>query len=321
MSHAKHTSMNLSRRQLAWTVGALLCGLTASANAADGPLQLAFYAPTAPLPSAEARYSFTDKLGQTLGAAGIPVQTKVFARPQDFEAALKKGLIDLAIIDPVYVAERGPNFQVLAIATASGEAYLRWGLYTHEAGGSLFDMAGKRLAWVAPGGKDGSYIGNVLLYGELKTSFFNLRPAAPDMSAAVSEVVLRRADCVFAPEQAVSGKGLRKVYDTGEGGRLPNPLLVSTSGRVTEPVAASIRKAVSGFNATGLLDGFKTTAVAGDSVRSVRSKLKGRPERVLVLAEPSRLNTQVQSSMISTPELTPASLPLRALFAPSEGIP
>lgn len=324
MSHASHTTPTLSRRAFSATLLAGffgLLGLGRSALAVEGPLQLAFYAPTAPLPSAEARYAFTEKLAKTLSEAGVQVQTKIFARPQDFDAALKKGIIDLAVLDPIYAAERGGNFQVLAIATASGEPYLRWGLYTHESSGSILDMAGKRLAWVAPGGKDSSYIGNVLLYGELKTSFFQLRPAAPDIAAAVSEVVLRRADCVFAPEQAVSGKSLRKVYDAGEGGRIPNPVLVQVSSRVTDPIAATVRKAVGSFNATGLLDGFRATAAAGEAVRSVRSKLKGRPERSLVLAEPTRLNTQVQSSMVSAPELTPSSLPLRALLVPPEGIP
>lgn len=319
MSQTKPTSSHLSRRVFGLTLVAGLCAASLG-HAAEGPLQLAFYAPSAPLPSAEARYGFTEKLAQTLQSGGLQVQTKIFARPSDFEAALKKGTVDLAIVDAVYAAERG-NFNVLAIATASGEAFLRWGLYTHEASGNILDMAGKRLAWVAPGGKDASYIGNVLLYGELKPSFFQLRPAAPDMTAAVSEVVLRRADCVFAPEPAVSGKSLRKVYDAGEGGRIPNPVLVQASPRVTDAIAATVRKAASSFNTTGILDGFRTTAQAADVIRSVRVRLRGRPERNLLLAEPSRLNTQVASSMVSAPELAPHSLPPRALLAIGDGIP
>ncbi|HND09804.1 MAG TPA: hypothetical protein PKO07_22205 [Pseudomonadota bacterium] len=309
----------LSRRAFGLTLVAGLCAAV-TAHAADGPLQLAFYAPSAPLPSAEARYAFTEKLAQALQSSGLQVQTKIFAKPGDFEAAIKKGAVDLAILDAVYAAERG-NWNVLGIATASGDAYLRWGLYTHESSGNILDMAGKRLAWVAPGGKDPTYIGNVLLYGELKASFFQLRPAAPDISAAVSEVVLRRADCVFAPEPAVSGKSLRKVYDAGEVGRIPNPVLVQVSPRVTDAIAATVRKAAGSFNTTGVLDGFRTTAQAGEAIRSVRVRLRGRPERSLVLAEPSRLNTQVASTMVSAPELPPQSLPLRTLLSAGEGIP
>lgn len=319
MSQHKASRPSVTRRSFGLTVLFGLCA-AATAHAADGPLQLAFYAPSAPLPSAETRYAFIEKLAQSLQSAGLQVQTKIFAKPGDFEAAMKKGAVDLAILDAVYTAERG-NWNVLAIATASGEPYLRWGLYTHEASGNILDMAGKRLAWVAPGGKDPTYIGNVLLYGELKSSFFQLRPAAPDMAAAVSEVVLRRADCVFAPEPAVSGKSLRKVYDAGEAGRIPNPVLVQVSPRITDAVAATVRKAAGSFNTTGILDGFRTTAQAGEAIRSVRVRLRGRPERNFVLAEPSRLNTQVASSMVATPELPPQNLPLRALLAAGEGIP
>jgi hypothetical protein len=331
MSH--HTLSGMTRRTLGRAVGkavgqaiglSLLTGLltlAGEARAADGPLQLAFYAPTAPLPSAEARYAFTEKLAAALSSSGVPVQTKIFARPQDFEAALKKGIIDLAVLDPVYAAERGASYPVLAIATAAGEAYLRWGLYTHEASGSILDMAGKRLAWVAPGGKDSSYIGNVLLYGELKTSFFQLRPAAPDMAAAVSEVVLAprrlRLRSRAGRRRQVPAQGLRC--------RRRWPHSQPGAGASREPSHRRHRRpgpqGCLSFNATGLLDGFRATAAAAESIRSVRSKLRGRPERTLVLAEPSRLNTQVQSSMLSPPELSPATLPYRTLLAPPEGIP
>lgn len=304
-------------------LGSVCLGLVAFSSVAmgsDGPLQLAFYAPMSPLPSAEARYAFTEKLAQTLSRDGLQVQTKMFAKAADFEAQIKKGAVDLAVLDTLYAAERG-NYSVLAIATAAGEPTLRWGLYTHETQGGILDMAGKRLAWVSPTGKDAAYVGNILLYGELKPSFFQLRPSAPDMTAAVSEVVLRRADCVFAPEPAVSGKSLRKVYDAGEGGRIPNPVLVSVSSRVTDAVADQVRKSVQDFNATGTLDGFRTTGSAAEAVRVVRQKMRGRAERTFVLAEPSRLNTQVVSSIVAAPESNSSTLPLRALLMPTEGIP
>ena len=306
-------------RGLALAVSLPIGFFGSAAWAADGPLQLAFYAPMAPLPSAEARYAFTEKLAQTLSREGLQVAPKMFAKPGDFEAQVKKGAVDLAVVDVVYAAERG-NYTVLAIATAAGETSLHWGLYSHETQGNILDMAGKRLAWVSPSGKDANYVGNILLYGELKSSFFQLRPAAPDMTAAVSEVVLRRADCVFAPEPAVAGKSLRRVYDAGEGGRIPNPVLVAVSPRGTE-VEAQVRKAAQGFNATGTLDGFRTTSQAGEVVRIVRQKLRGRPERSLVLAEPSRLNTLVGSAVIAAPETTPASIPLKHLLRAQDQIP
>ncbi|PSM30711.1 hypothetical protein, partial [Haliangium sp. UPWRP_2] len=101
----------------------------AAAQDAGQSLVLALYAPLAPLPSADARFAFVDKLARQLQSAGIAAQPKVFARATDLEAAIKRGQVDLAVLDAFYLAERGTNYNVLAVATAAGEPYLRWGLH------------------------------------------------------------------------------------------------------------------------------------------------------------------------------------------------
>ena len=319
------THRSLSRCAL--FVGLLAAGLCAGpAHAQDVPtggqkLVVAMYAPTAPLPSAEARFAFVEKLAQKLQSSGIPAESKVFGKASDLEGAIKKGQVDLAIMDAFYVAERGGSFPILAVSTASGDLYLRWGLYTHLPTGSILDMAGKRLAWVSPSGGQPTYITNVLLYGELKAQFFQLRPAAPDLSAAVSEVVLRRADCVFAPEASVAGKQLRRAYDAGEGGRIPNPALVQVSQKMSPETVANIKKAVTGFNTTGILDGWRTSGGVGDAYRTLRQRMRGRAERSLVMAEPQRLNTQVSSALIQPIDVTPVLPGLRSLVLAPEGIP
>ena len=321
-----HPNMSRSLRWLALAGVTLLCSLIpkfARAQDAGSTLVLALYAPLAPLPSADARFAFVDKLARQLQSAGIAAQPKVFARATDLEAAIKKGQVDLAVLDAFYLAERGSNYNVLAVSTASGEPYLRWGLHTHLPGNSILDLSGKRLAWVSPAGtKEATYINNVLLYGELRVAqFFGMGGPAPDISAAVSDVVLRRADCVFAPEPAVQGKSLRRVYDAGEAGRIPNPALVQVSSKVSSDVAAGVRKALSNFNTTGILDGWRTNASAGEPYRQLRTRMRGRPDRSLILAEPSRSNTQVHSGMVATTD-TPVLLPpTRTLLAPPTDLP
>jgi hypothetical protein len=324
--HTQSLSTSRSLRCLLLAgLAALSTLLPTSAQAQDAgtPLVLALYAPLAPLPSADARFAFVDKLARQLQSAGIAAQPKVFARATDLEAAIKKGQVDLAVLDAFYLAERGSSYNVLAVSTAASEPYLRWGLYTHLAGNSILDLNSKRLAWVSPsGGKEPTYINNVLLYGELRVAqFFGMGNPAPDVSAAVSDVVLRRADCVFAPEPAVQGKSLRKVYDAGEAGRIPNPALVQVSAKVTSEMASSLRKALSSFNTTGILDGWRTGSSAGEPYRQLRVRLRGRPDRSLILAEPSRSNTQVHSGMVATAE-TPVLLPpTRSLLAPPTDLP
>jgi hypothetical protein len=311
---------------LGLTLGLTLSSGAAAADESDGqPLVLALYAPSAPLPSADARFALVDKLAQKLTAAGVPAQGKVFARAADLEAAIKRGQVDLAVLDPLWVADRGMGYPVLAVATSAGEAQLRWGLYTHLPSGNILDMQNKALAWVSPVSvgttkeKDAAYVANVLLYGELKATYFSLRPSAPDLAAAVSEVALRRADCVFAPEQAVQGKSLRKVYDAGEGGRIPNPVLVQVSAKVPEATLQTVKRIVSGYSATGVLDGWKLGGA--DAVRALRNRMRGRAERSLVMAEPTRLYTPVNSGMIASPPLSPLQPSLRSLLAAPEGIP
>lgn len=309
---------------------ALLCGLSsltvaapALAQDAGSALVLALYAPTAPLPNAEARFAYVDKLARQLQSGGLSVQPKVFARAADLEAAIKKGQVDLAVLDAVYLAERGSSYNVLAVSTAAGEQFLRWGLYTHIPSGSILDLKGKRVAWVSPtAGKEATYINNVLLYGELKVAqYFNLGSPTPDIAAAVSDVVLRRADCVFAPEPAVQGKSLRRVYDAGEAGRVPNPALVQVSAKVTDALAGTIKRSLNGFNTTGVLDGWRSSGAIADPYRLLRSRLRGRPDRNLVFAEPQRLSTQVSSNMVASVDSQPALAPLRTLIHPPADIP
>jgi hypothetical protein len=313
--------------KLAAIFAALSAWLAAAPAVADetqkGDLVLAFYAPTAPLASADARFGFADKVARYLQGVGVNVHPKVFVRATDFEAAVKRGQVDLAILDAFYAADRAASYPILAVATAAGEPYQRWGLYTHLPSGSILDMSGKRLAWVSPPGtKEPAYINNVLLYGELKVpQFFQMGSPAPDIGAAVSDVVLRRADCVFASEQAVSGKSLRRVYDAGEAGRIPNPALVQVQSKLSAETVATIKKSIVGFNTTGVLDGWRAGAAIGEAYRQLRQRLRGRPERNFVFAEPQRQNTQVNSSMVATSELLPIQPPLHSLLSAPTDLP
>jgi len=320
----------MRRLKMSRFVAAILAlGLTALVSPpargqeAKGELVLALYAPTAPLPSADARFSFVDKIARYLQSVGVSVVPKVFARAADLETAIKRGQVDLAILDAFYAADRGANYPVIAVATAAGEPYQRWGLYTHLQSGSILDMSGKRLAWVSPAGtREAAYINNVLLYGELKVGqFFQMGSPTPDIGAAVSDVVLRRADCVFAPEQAVQGKSLRRVYDAGEAGRIPNPALVQVQARLSSDTISNIKRSIVSFNTTGVLDGWRTGTNSGDAYRQLRQRLRGRPDRNLVFAEPQRLGAQVNSSMVASVELTPVLPVVRTLLAPPADLP
>jgi hypothetical protein len=316
--------MNRTTRSpgLSWACLAVLLfswSVSGTARAQDErPLVLALFAPTAPLATAEARFAYVDKLTQHLAEAGVPAQGKVFARAADLEGAIRKGQVDLAILDAIYLAERGANYPVLAATTVVGEPALRWGLYTSLAQGNLGSLAGKLLSWAQVAGKEPSFLDNVLLDGELKVAqYFDLRPPAPDIAAAVSDVVLRHADCVFAPDAAVAGKGLRRVFDAG---KVPNPALVLVQPRLPKETIARAQRALLSAAALGGLDGFRQSTA--EPYRQLRQRIseRGSANR-LVMAEPQPLLTVVNSGMLIKEELAPDLLSLRGLILVPAGVP
>jgi ABC-type amino acid transport substrate-binding protein len=298
----------------------LLAGLSGmgTAHAAKDPLVLAFFAPTAPLQSAAARFAYVEKLAQQLQAAGVPVEGRAFARAADLDAALRRGQVDLAVLDAIYLAERGVNFPVLAVATVGADTSVRWGLYTSAQAASMLDLQGQKLAWAQAGSREPAFLDNVLLDGELQVAqFFELRPPAPDVAAAVSEVVLRRADCVFAPEPATQGKGLRRVYDAG---RVPNPALVQVRKDLPRELVALVQRTVVATATLGGLDGWRPSGA--EPFQKLRQRFTGRGGlRRLVLAEPQSLHLLLRSEMLVREEAQPVLLPLRRLIAAPPDIP
>ncbi|MCS6913242.1 MAG: hypothetical protein RMK29_20060 [Myxococcales bacterium] len=288
----------------------VLWGLLASwTHAAE--LTLALYAPTAPLPSAQARFAYIEGLARQLRAAGLEVQGRAFARAADLEAAIRRGQVDLAVLDAIYLAERGTSYPVLAIATVGSETVLRWGLYTSLSAPGVLDLAGTRLAWTQVASREPVYLDNVLFDGELRVAqHFDLRPPAPDVAAAVSEVVLRRADCVLAPDAVAAGKGLRRVFDAG---RLPNPALVQVQPRLGRDLIQQVQRTVLSTATVGGLDGWR--ASGNEPFRQLRQRLMARSSaRRFVLAEPQPLLGAVRSEVIALDEIQPALPPLRSLL-------
>jgi hypothetical protein len=303
--------------RLAILLGFLCCWCCLAGRAAAEPLVLALYAPTAPLASAEARFAYVDRLARALRAAGLEVEGKAFARAGDLEGAIKRGQVDLAILDGIYLAERGVSYPILAVSTVGGETTGRWGLYTIHPKGNLQSLFATKLAWAQVASRDPTYLDNVLLDGEVKTEqFFSVRPPTPDVAAAVSEVVLRRAECVFAPEVMVAGKGLRRVFDAG---RVPNPALVQVQAKLSRAQVAQVQKAVLVVSGLGGLDGWKPGA---DLYRPLRQRLLSRgAARRLQMVEPQPLLQAVRSEFLLKEDAAPALPPLRSLLQAPQGVP
>ncbi len=277
------------------------------ANAATRPLTIALYAPNAGFASGADRFAFVNKLAQQVGAAlDQPVQGKAFARASDLEQAIKSKLVDFAVIDGVYLAERNSPYPVMAVATAGGETGSRWSLYAVKAA-SVSELQGKKLSLAGAGSRDVAFIENALLDGELQVGkFFGSKIVAPDVAAAVAAVRVNKADAVFAPDG--QGQGLRKVFD---GPRVPYPAFCQVGSDVPADVVAKVRGAVTGHGGSGVFDGWR--AGGGEAYRALAARMGARGKKA-VMSEPEVVRIEDQDVLV-LPSLDPLLPEVRAQFS------
>jgi hypothetical protein len=285
----------------------LLLLATSQALAQTAPITIAIYAPNAPFESAADRFAFINRLAQQItSAAGVQAQGKAFARASDLEAAIKAKQVEFAVVDGIYLAERGVPYNVLATATSGGETQPRWALFSSTAT-SVQDLQGKKLTMANSGPRDAAFVENALFDGELQISkFFAARNTAPDISSAVAAVSLKKADAVFAPE--TQGKGLKKVFDAG---KIPNAAFCEIGGSLASDVVQKIKQAVLGHGAAGpALDGWKA-AGAGD-YKTLAARMVARGRRP-VMVEPEVVHLEEQDILVP-PSLEPALPDVRTQY-------
>lgn len=292
----------------------LLLALTfvaAAGPASADKLTLALFAPSATFESGEARFSFVSQLAQHLSAqTALDVEGKAFARAADFEAAVRKGQVDLAIVDGVYLAERGVPWEVLAVCTTNGELSARWVLIAADAGGVL-DLAGRKLALAASGGRDNAFIDNVLLDGELP-KLFGERQATPDVASAAAAVALHKADAAFVPDALARSQ--HRVFDAG---RVPNPALVVVRASLPRATRELLRGATLTAAGNALYDGWR--AGGAEPYRALAARLSARTRRP-VMAEPPLVALD-PAELLVLPPLSPSLPELRSQFFAPPGRP
>lgn len=259
------------------------------AQAQEKKVVIAIYAPNAPFASGTDRYNFVNRLAQQVSSVtGLTAEGKAFARAAEFEAAVKSKQVQFAVVDGVYLAQRGVPWTVLAMATTGGETQPKWGLFVSSAP-DVRSLEGKgKLAVAATGTRDDEFVGNALCDGEIQVKkFFAGKATAPDVASAVQSVKLRKADAVFAPES--QGQGLTKIFDAG---RIPNAALCDVGSGLGSDVVSKVKSAVLSHGASAALDGWKP-ADAGP-YRALAANLSSRSKRpVMYEPEVVRLDLDV----------------------------
>jgi len=279
--------------------------LVASAQQAQTPITIAIFAPNAPFEGADARYSYVQRLAAHISnVAGVQAKGQAFARAGDFEAAVKKGSVDFAILDPVYLATK--TYRVIATATTGGAVAKPWALFVAPSIPNFSALAGKRIAYAGASPRDLAFIENAILEGEVNVAkFFGAKQSTPDIASAVAAVSLGKADCVVAPVDR--GKGLKKLFDAAP---VPNPAFVLVKNGVPESLVAQVTKAVTGFGAGGVFDGWR--AGGGDAYKGLAGRMGARIRKA-AMAEPDVVRLESQDVLLlGGLDLTP--LPLDHYF-------
>lgn len=158
------------------------------------------FAPSAPFPSTAARVELASKLAAAVSKAlgGVPATGKVFARSGDFQSAVKKGDVQIALVDATYLANAGGGYTVLASAVRGGDTQHRWQLVGRGVE-KFADLKGKRVLVPASGGRETDFVLDVLLAGEVARDYFGKIETAPDTASTLAALGLGKADAAVVP--------------------------------------------------------------------------------------------------------------------------
>lgn len=260
------------------------------------PLTVAIYAPTAPFASGAERFGFITRLAQQLSLqTGKVFEGKVYARHRDFEHAMAEHKVDFALLDGLYLAERGVPYPLLATAVAGGDTASKWGLYSNQAK-AVEGLQGKRLAVAGVGTRDADFVDNVIFDGGLQGSrFFAAQVSTPDVAAAVAAVKLHQAAAVVAPQsvmRADKAAGLKLLFDAG---RVPNAAFCVLDDALPPELLTQVKGVLLGFSSNGGFEGFRGAETG--LYRALAARLSGANRRP-VMAEPEliRLDLEVQTT-------------------------
>ena len=243
-------------------LGLLAVILVSSAARAEN-VTVGLFAPTSPFPSTSARVELATKLAEAIGKAlGGTASGKVFARASDFASAVKKGDVQVALVDAPYLAGAGGGYTVIAAAVRGGATEHRWQLVA-RGGEKLADLKGKRVLVPSIGGRESELVLNVLLGGEVAKDYFGKIEPAPDTASTLAALGLGKADAAVVPAGVELPANVVTVLALPA---VQGPVLVAY-GSVTPAQRSAIAGAVASFQGDATVAGFKPAGA--DAIQQV----------------------------------------------------
>lgn len=254
-------------------VAVVVAALGAARPARADDLTVGVFVPSAPFASTSARQDYATRLATHLAAAtGDAGVGRVYARAADLAAALKKGELDVAVVDAAYLATRGAGVQVIATATRGGDVAAAWQLVSIGGEDGVLALEGKRVQVAAIGGGEADFVHHALFGGELARSFFAGIDTSPDVASVLAALKLGKASVAIVPGGVELPSGARRVAALPE---VSWPVLVAASG-LDAARTAKVTEAAGAFAGGDVLTGFR--AGGADAVRALGRRF-GKVER------------------------------------------
>jgi hypothetical protein len=259
---------------------ATMVAIAGDGRARADRLDVGMFAPAAPFDSAAARVDLVNKLAKELGdAVGEEGVGRVYGRAADFAAAVKKGEVQVALVDATYLASTGSG-TVIAASVHDGKTSRAWHVVARGGAKNVLALANKKLLVPAIGGKEVDFVLNAQFGGELAKSFFASISSNPDTASTLAALGVGKADAAVVPADAALPAGVSKVASVPS---VPGPVLVVYGSMGTER-KTKLTKAATGFSGDDVVDGF--VADDGDGVRALGKRFTV-PARKGPMAVPS----------------------------------
>jgi hypothetical protein len=242
--------------------------------------------PALPETTRAARIKAVEDLASHLASKiGQPVKGRSFARAADLNLAVKQRVVQLAIVDASFAAER--RWAPLAMLSFHGSRTMPWQVLAKAGISTISDLKGKTLAFPSIGKADRQFISNVLFEGEVPPSYFTLSPS-PDASSAIRAVGLGKAAATVVYGQRAMG-GLTSVYVSRD---IPTPSIVHV-GRLPAPVQKAVLQGLLSWQGGWLgFDGWKP--VEAGLYPRLASALASKPVRRMIAPKPQAFVIQAR---------------------------
>jgi hypothetical protein len=246
--------------------------------------------------------AFANKLADTLGAAvGADGVGRVYGRSGDFAAAVKKGEVQVALVDATYLAAAGGG-TVIAASSKGGA----WQIVARGGGKDVLALQGKKLVVPALGGRESDFVLNAIFGGELPKGFFASISSSPDTASTLAALGAGKAEVAIVPGDATLPSGVSKVAALPA---IPGAVIV-VYGTLSSERKSALASAAAKFSAD-VVGSFSSDD--GDAVRALGKRFSAQTRKGPMAVPSVRI---VVGDLVANRDLAIAPAEPRRLVAP-----